>query len=168
MFDGTHITTLYGRIAHLSSLIVQASDDANSLSVRSTNVENTTTVKDGDTAMAEPEPTFVKAAPNIALGAMTDDDVDAGYEAALFAAQVRRDSNAKPTDLAQAIVREGIALRQAFKRAHESIANLPGGEMDIDEQQDLLAILRAYSDEQDRLRMAFDKNSAFVDGLQTQ
>lgn len=160
LFDGTHITTLYGRIGSLSNLIIKASQDPNSLAVPSSEGAD---AKDEDVAMTEADLARQSTlAPNIALGATTDDDVDAGYESALFAAQARSDRDARPTELAQSIVRESVELREAFRRAQQSIAQLEGGEMDIEEQHNLLAMLNEYSGEQDRLRRTFSKNSDFV------
>lgn len=150
-FDPSHLPSIYGRIQKISNLIVQASEDANSLSVKDINgLAASTSDQTVDNDQFNTLAPITGPAPNIALGATTDDDVNNGYETALSMSigQEDRGRNAQPTELAKSIVSESVALKQAFAQAQIAIDTLEGGDMDLEEQQHLIFLLEEYSKEQ--------------------
>lgn len=152
LFDPSHLPSIYGRIQRISNLIVQASEDANSLSIKDASGAASTSNQtlDDDQFNTLAQDSISVPAPNIALGATTDDDVNSGYETALSMSigQEDRGRNAQPTDLAKSIVSESVALRQAFIQAQRAIDTFEGGDMDIEEQEHLISLLEQYSQEQ--------------------
>lgn len=169
LFDPTHIPSVYGRIQTLSKLIIAASADAHSLAVPRAGTTGekqepeegqagqSTNTGDGAQAAAASSDSIAPPlgtpndGPNIALGASTDDDVNSGYEAALFLSagnDEARDRNVQPTALAEALVHESVGLRDAFARAQQAIGSLEGGDMDIEEQEHLIELLSQYSEQQ--------------------
>ncbi|WFD36333.1 hypothetical protein MCUN1_003212 [Malassezia cuniculi] len=86
-------------------------------------------------------------APNLALGAVADDDDEDLY---LFGDAPRR--SALPTSLARRIAEEATALRDIFNDARQAIAAIPGGDLSIEDQRKLLASLEAYAARQDEIR----------------
>jgi len=152
LFDPSHLPSIYGRIQRISNLIIQASEDTNSLCVKDgaeiASTSNQTLENDQFNTLI-PE-TISGPTPNIALGATTDDDVNSGYETALSMSigQEDRGRNAQPTALAKSIVSDSVALRQAFVQAQRAIDTFEGGDMDIEEQEHLISLLEQYSEEQ--------------------
>lgn len=84
------------------------------------------------------------AAPNVALGAVADDDDGDTF---LFGDTPQH--AALPADLAHRIATEATALRDVFSRAREAIDALPGGDLNIEAQHDLLARLEKYAARQE-------------------
>lgn len=150
LFAADHIPTLYHRIQKISKLLIQASDDANSLLVVQSDTLTAHEVGKGLDDAKMKETTSLR--PDITMGAMTEDDVTDGYEAALALSmdtEGREGQNqVKRTELAYSIVRESQALRDAFQNAQAAIDSMEGGEMDIEEQEALLKLLQDYSDDQ--------------------
>lgn len=165
LFDPTHLPTLYTRIEKLSGLVVEASRDAASLTAiadweppPSADYDRSeAALARGAQASADPSPPVRSSSsyqgPNVALGASTDeDDATAGYETALslsFHNTVGGSSDDKakqtrPSALAESLVRESVGLRDAFRHAREAVQHLEGGEMDIEEQERLIATLENY------------------------
>ncbi|PWN33672.1 uncharacterized protein FA14DRAFT_64454 [Meira miltonrushii] len=170
LFDPSHLPSIYGRIQKISNLIVQASEDANSLSVKDAGGAAASTSNqalDNDQFNTLDQDSSSGPAPNIALGATTDDDVNSGYETALSMSvgQEDRGRNAQPTDLAKSIVSESVALRQAFVQAQRAIDTFEGGDMDIEEQEHLISLLEQYGGEQKQIRHSFieQKDSRMID-----
>lgn len=146
LFDPTHIPTILPRIQLLSRLLIEASNSANSLSVSQEQPSNTSNQVKPTTTTT----TTIISGPDLAMGAMDEDDVNDGFEAALtlsFGVDEGQ-QKIKRTELAHDIVRESRALREAFDRASNAINSIEGGEMDIEEQEKLIKLLRDYSGEQ--------------------
>ena len=146
LFDESHIPTLRQRIQTLSRLLIDASKDPKSLSIpQAREATHAQTAQMG--ASSSPS---LRAGPDIAMGATTEDDVVSGYEAALALSldSGGQDEKNKRTELAHRIINESKGLRDAFLRATEAANCLEGGEMDIDEQQVLIGLLQDYCQEQ--------------------
>lgn len=155
LFDPTHIPTIFPRIQSISRLLIEASNTAHSLSipqqqqqVDENGANNQTKVPATTIASTS---NFVSSGPDFAMGAMDEDDVNSGFEAALgfsFNNDGDHQEKIKRTELAHTIVKESRGLRDAFDCAREAINNLEGGEMDIDEQEMLILMLEKYREEQ--------------------
>jgi hypothetical protein len=148
LFDPTHIPTIYPRIQLLSRLLIEASNSVHSLSIQE---EQSTSDQAKPPTMAAASSSNVISGPDLAMGAMDEDDVNDGFEAALslsFGVDEGQ-QKIKRTELAQSIVRESRGLREAFDRAKVAINSIEGGEMDIEEQERLITLLRDYSAEQE-------------------
>lgn len=147
LFDSTHIPTLYPRIQSLSKLIIEASNNPHSLSIPQEQPSSGSQAKLASTSTTS----NVISGPDLAMGAMDEDDVNDGFEAALtlsFGIDEGQ-QKIKRTQLAHKIVSESRGLREAFDRARTAIDSIDGGEMDIDEQERLIRLLRDYSGEQE-------------------
>lgn len=83
-------------------------------------------------------------APNLALGAIADDDDDDAY---LFGETQQR--NTLPSSLAHQLATETTGLRDVFSQSRQAISTITGGDLSIKEQQELLLRLRTYSARQE-------------------
>ncbi|UZJ56792.1 hypothetical protein CBS101457_006112 [Exobasidium rhododendri] len=163
LFDPSHIPTLYTRIQSISRLLIDASKDPNSLTIpqqgqlreQEQNAQSSEDRGGGDSSNgAKRNPSLSSTSnqngPDIAMGATTEDDVANGYEAALALSleSGRPQENVKRTELAFNLVKESQGLRNAFHQAREAISGLQGGDMDIEEQEQLIEVLQNYSQQQ--------------------
>lgn len=147
LFDPNHIPSLHSRITKISKLLVEASDNAKSLSVLKEEADG------AHQKAIKNESEHVSAlsshkGPDIALGATTDDDTTTGYETALSLTVDRANDqgkNMQPTELAKSLVTESTGLREAFVNARRAIDSLEGGDMDLAEQEKLIDLLENYS-----------------------
>lgn len=147
LFDPTHIPTIYPRIQLLSRLLIEASNNAHSMAVPQ---EQSTSVQTKAPTTAAASSANLISGPDLAMGAMDEDDVNDGFEATLtlsFGVDEGQ-QKVKRTELAQSIVRESRGLREAFDRAKVAIDSIKGGDMDIEEQERLIALLQSHSAEQ--------------------
>lgn len=146
LFDPSHIPTLYPRIQLLSRLIIEASNNPHSLSIPQEQISDSNQAKAASTTTKSD----VISGPDLAMGAMDEDNVNDGFEAALtlsFGIDEGQ-QNIKRTELAHRVVSESGGLREAFDRAKAAIDLIDGGEMDIDEQEKLIKLLRDHHGEQ--------------------
>jgi hypothetical protein len=155
LFDPSHIPTLFQRIHSISQLLIEASNDPDSLSIpKEQQQPGLRTQGNGNDYNADLKSSsnlsVAAAAPGIVMGSTTEDDVNSGYEAALALSLEggAQQENIKGTELAHKIVKESQGLRDAFQRAKEAVNNLEGGNMDIEEQERLIHLLQSYSQEQ--------------------
>lgn len=155
LFDPTHIPTIFSRIQSISRLLIEASNNAHSLSIPPQQQQNSEKMEvDDQTKVITDNSTNNRHSfvPDFAMGAMDEDDVNSGFEAAFG---LSADGNGgeeqekvKRTELAHNIVKESRGLRDAFDRAREAALNLEGGEMDLGEQEELIALLQNYKKDQ--------------------
>lgn len=153
LFDPSHLPSIYERLQRISKLVIQASEDPNSLTMKDVKGTGSDSNQTQEKNQQNSHTSDLNSgpAPNIALGATTDDDINSGYETALSMSvgqEGDRDRNAEPTVLAKSIVQESVALRQAFIQAQRAIDTFEGGDMDIEEQEHLISLLEEYSEEQ--------------------
>lgn len=145
LFDPTHIPTFNQRIIHICQLLQQSSRSPNSLSTTITQPDSDSDPTSNQQTQSNTTTTTTTlnstSGPNVALGSTTEDDVGLWqFDSNLLS----KGPKSNPTQLTKDLVAHSQALQDAFDRARKAIQALPGGEMDIEEQERLIQSLKQY------------------------
>lgn len=143
LFDPTHIPTFNQRIIHICQLLQQSSRNPNSLSTTITIPQPDSDSNPTSNQQTQSNTTNLNSTsgPNVALGSTTEDDVGLWqFDSNLLS----KGPKSNPTQLTKDLVAHSQALQDAFDRARKAIQALPGGEMDIEEQERLIQSLKQY------------------------
>ncbi|PWN53887.1 Metallo-dependent phosphatase [Violaceomyces palustris] len=151
LFDANAAPTLLSRIRRLCDLLSLAAKDGSSLTKPLAQGDGAgggdSQIVDLSVAPMEDVDSF-SGGPNIALGAIADDDFGAyGYD---FGAGSSNEVKkvAEPSQLSKDLVKEAKELKEAFDGLKKAATELEGGEMDLEEQSSLIKRLEAYLDKQ--------------------
>ncbi len=154
LFDPQLVPSLLPRVEGLCALLVQAAQDAHSLTrpdgtaapgdnEAATGVPTNGTT--GDHPQQETERSVGENLPSFLLGATLEEEQ--GYEAEPTSTRSGAVGK-RPTELQLRIVKEAQGLRDTLKRTATAIAEMPGADRSLDEQAKLIELLEAQLDRQ--------------------